>query len=63
MGNIIITVKPQAKKAKTEPAPAVGSSERTKPSNDGVNVKLSSDAAPNALMGLISYGDESEEDD
>ncbi|KAG6467241.1 PSME3-interacting protein [Zingiber officinale] len=58
MGNIIITVKPQAKKAKTEPAP-VGSSEGTKPSND-VDVKSSLDAAPNALMGLVSYSDESE---
>lgn len=59
MGNLIITVKPQAKKAKTEPAPAAGSSESTKPSDD---VKLSPNVALNALMGLVSYGDESEED-
>ncbi|XP_058076899.1 uncharacterized protein LOC131225388 [Magnolia sinica] len=61
LGGMIITVKPQAKKAKTE----VSSSEKplnmAKPSNGALG--KSQDINNGALGGLVSYSDESDEDD
>lgn len=58
--NFIIAVKPQAKKAKIEAAPGQSS----EPScGKHVLDEKSPDAVQSALGGLVSYSDESEEDD
>lgn len=53
--NFIISVKPQAKKAKTEVVSEKQPSE--------LNEKPPPDIASNALGGLVSYSDESEDED
>ncbi|CAL9195080.1 unnamed protein product [Musa hybrid cultivar] len=62
-GNIIIAVKPQAKKARTEVTVPDGFSESSKPPDGRLDAKPPPDVAPSALGGLVSYSDESEEDD
>ncbi|XP_043723117.1 uncharacterized protein LOC122670341 isoform X3 [Telopea speciosissima] len=60
LGGLIITVKPQAKKAKTDAA----SSEKPPDKVNGTNCNIdkSPDIAENSLGGLVSYSDESDDD-
>ncbi|URE14808.1 N-terminal domain of NEFA-interacting nuclear protein NIP30 [Musa troglodytarum] len=62
-GNLVIAVKSQAKKARTEATVPDGFSESSKPPDGGLDAKPPPDVVPSALGGLVSYSDESEEDD
>jgi len=57
--NFIIAVKPQTKKAKTE---AASEKQPLEPSNGAQVDEKPPDAAESALGGLVSYSDESEDD-
>ncbi|KAF5178364.1 Nefa-interacting nuclear protein [Thalictrum thalictroides] len=61
LGGLLIKVKPQAKKSKVDNGISERSSAPTKPSND--DIVKSSAVDKGALVGLVSYGDESEEED
>ncbi|PIA60693.1 hypothetical protein AQUCO_00300304v1 [Aquilegia coerulea] len=63
LGGLVIKVKPQAKKAKIDNAilERPSESDTTKPSNG--NIVGSSAVDKGALVGLVSYGDESEDEE
>lgn len=61
-GNLIISIKPQAKKAKID-AKSDKSSVTGRPSNGHVEEETPDVASVQAIGGLVSYSDESEDDD
>ncbi|XP_042474920.1 PSME3-interacting protein [Macadamia integrifolia] len=60
LGGLIITVKPQAKKAKTDAATSEKPLDKVNGTN--CNVDKSPDIAVSSLGGLVSYSDESDDD-